>query len=175
MTNYFPLSLQTLGFIFTQQARSSQHQYNTDISICNILLSSCPAFTTDDEGGDGVPEPRLSHHTRHWTRLWCSLAVACCLGLSDWNTPNTGPRCAGHYQPDVRISCLIYCNKNKENLLRSEEDRLGWLERPHPTPRHRNLRIIKALRTVRVLGWWHQNHWRLETWASHQDLFTHWN
>lgn len=144
MTNYFPLSLQTLGFIFTQQARSSQHQYNTDISICNILLSSCPAFTTDDEGGDGVPEPRLSHHTRHWTRLWCSLAVACCLGLSDWNTPNTGPRCAGHYQPDVRISCLIYDNN-------TEKDRREILRGESLLRTNIKVSIIKALREQ---GWW---------------------
>ena len=78
---------------------------------------------------------------------------ACCLWLSDWNlyTVKPGSHIRKHRTADVRISCLIYCNKNKKNLLRSEEDRLGWLA-GEATPRYRNLRIIKTLRTVRVLG-----------------------
>ena len=68
-----------------------------------------------------------------------------------------------HYTADVRISCLIYCNKNTRNLLRSE---VGW--RGHtPIQAIRNLRIIKALRNIRVMGWWHQNHYNLPPGSVH--------
>ena len=90
VTNYFPLCRQTHGFyLYTDPVQSTNSTY----FWCSQPISRLVA---------GLPSNKILWLmwcmcvvTGDWTRAWCSLPVARCLGLSDWNSSEqwTTARC----------------------------------------------------------------------------------
>ena len=97
---------------------------------------------------------------RQWDSVWCNNSdgqwTLGLLSLTKWlehlQTVRQGSHIRKHYTADVRISCLIYCNRNKKNLLRSEEASQYWHERPHPDIGRQKPENYKGITECRSYG-----------------------
>ena len=95
VTNYFPLYRQTHSFyLYTDRSRSTNSTYFWCSEPISRLVAGVPSskilwlMWCMCVPGTGVV-------TGDWSRAWCSMPVARCLGLSDWNSSEqwTTARC----------------------------------------------------------------------------------